>query len=269
MAKNYVLESQAEFERLERQSRMDAYDFRRELEDWHPRKTGSILDAGCGSGIVSRYLSERFPTARVVGCDSSEHRVRQAADAARGRRNLEFAAQDLRKLGFSDATFDSAVCRFVLQHLEPEGQRSALAELHRVLKPGGSLRVVDIDGFLFNLHPQTPLISDVLERFDRQRPLDFRIGRRLPSLLAQTGFGGLDWRVEPMVFKGPSLDGELVLLEQRFDQASAFLAGFLGSEDRARAFRTEYMSCARSPNAVLFYDKFVVTGKRPGLAIVA
>ena len=44
------------------------------------RREPAILDAGCGSGVVSRYLATHFPTSRVIACDFSALRIAQAAE---------------------------------------------------------------------------------------------------------------------------------------------------------------------------------------------
>src|SRR4051794_14382575 len=113
----YVLENRAEFERLEKQSTLPKYDFRRELDGLKIKPNAKILDAGCGSGIICRYLSALNPRATVVGCDFSEIRVRQARQAARGYPNLSFECQDLTQLTFQSRTFDAVVSRYVVEHL--------------------------------------------------------------------------------------------------------------------------------------------------------
>ncbi|MFE1857926.1 class I SAM-dependent methyltransferase [Streptomyces anandii] len=93
-----------------------------------------ILDAGCGAGALSAALRERGAT--VTGIDTSP-----AMLALAGRRLGDDAELHLADLGgplpFDDGTFDDVVASLVLHYLEDWGP--ALAEMRRVLRPGGRL----------------------------------------------------------------------------------------------------------------------------------
>lgn len=93
---------------------------------------GRVLDAGCGSGGALRQLaSEGF--GRTVGCDFSPLALAHCTTASRGR----IAQADLTLLPFATAAFDLVTCADVLEHVEDDD--AALAELRRVLVPGGRL----------------------------------------------------------------------------------------------------------------------------------
>lgn len=87
--------------------------------------TTRVLDAGCGEGVIVDEFHDRLA---IEGLDPnySSARVRQGSLAA---------------LPYDAGTFDRALCLDVLEHLTFEEQRRALAELHRVVKPGGELFV--------------------------------------------------------------------------------------------------------------------------------
>ena len=84
-----------------------------------------MLDAGCGEGVIVDEFSGKL---QIEGVDAnySSDRVR---------------AGSLTALPYPAYTFDWALCLDVLEHLSYEEQPRALAELHRVLKPGGQLLV--------------------------------------------------------------------------------------------------------------------------------
>src|SRR5918993_5482006 len=84
-----------------------------------------VLDAGCGEGILVEEYADRLA---IQGIDASysSARVRHGS---------------LTALPYPDASFDRALCLDVLEHLTFEDQPRALAELHRVLVPGGELLV--------------------------------------------------------------------------------------------------------------------------------
>jgi ubiquinone/menaquinone biosynthesis C-methylase UbiE len=102
-----------------------------------PAAGDAILDAGSGTANVTAVLA--VPGARVTGidfCEPALERCRRKVPAA------EFLVADLtRPLPFPAATFDKAACSLVLHYLTPERQQFALAELFRVLRPGGALAI--------------------------------------------------------------------------------------------------------------------------------
>jgi SAM-dependent methyltransferase len=93
-----------------------------------------ILDAGCGSGGMTRFLGRR---GRVTGVDLAPQAVELAA--RRGVPRLVRAS--VTALPLRSASFDLVTSFDVLYHLEVEDDRAALRELHRVLRPGGLLLI--------------------------------------------------------------------------------------------------------------------------------
>ncbi len=102
-----------------------------------------VLDAGCGSG---RHLCESFrtPGVDVAGVDLNRDDLGKAKGflslMAKEQKGRWLVAQaDVTKLPFADGSFDVVICSEVLEHIEDN--RTAVAELVRVLKPGGDLVV--------------------------------------------------------------------------------------------------------------------------------
>ena len=92
----------------------------------------SVMDVGCGDGILLRLLSGRH-TIRAFGVDLSETRLRRA----RQENVIQPTCADASRLPFDSGVFDLCICTEVLEHLEtPE---IAIGEFHRVLKPEGRL----------------------------------------------------------------------------------------------------------------------------------
>ena len=96
----------------------------------------SVLDAGSGAGRMSRYLADRG--CRVQGVDLSPGMV---AMARRDHPDLAFAVGSLTALPFPDATFAGVLLWYSLIHTPPAGQATIVAEVARVLRPGGHLLV--------------------------------------------------------------------------------------------------------------------------------
>lgn len=95
-----------------------------------------VLDAGCGTGRMSRYLADRG--CAVEGADLSPGMVEQAR---RTHPDLSFEVARLTDLPHADTTFDGVLLWYSTIHTPPEGQPAIYAEAARVLKPGGHLLV--------------------------------------------------------------------------------------------------------------------------------
>lgn len=101
------------------------------------RSTGLICDLGCGPGHVARYLAQRG--AHVVGVDLSDEMV---VVARRRNPGLRFEQGNMLDLaGVADAAFAAVVAMYSLIHIDRPQVPIALAEMHRVVAPGGILAV--------------------------------------------------------------------------------------------------------------------------------
>jgi ubiquinone/menaquinone biosynthesis C-methylase UbiE len=268
----YVLESHAEFDRLEKQSETEAYDFRQELADIASsvavRKVQAVLDAGCGSGIVTRYLAGLFPDARVVGCDREASRVTQLRERSQGSRHLSFDQASLEALPYSTNSFDLIVCRYVIQHLKPVVRKKVLNELHRCLKPGGTLRIIDMDGAFFNLFPMSKKTEKALHALFDQASVDMFVGRKLPTLLRSAGFAKVDWDIQTINFRGELKETEIGLNVERFEQMQGYFQSVLGTAAAARKFTHDFLSAMKERDAVFYYNKFIISAVKGRPALV-
>jgi len=122
---------------------------------------GALLDVGCGPGWVSIRASEGHPQLDCVGIDTNEEMVRFAQRNAAGRLNCTFKVMDAAAIVYPADTFDRIVGVQTMHHWkEPE---AILAELQRVLKPGGWCDLLDadadsdqIDGWIDRTGPWPP-----------------------------------------------------------------------------------------------------------------
>jgi SAM-dependent methyltransferase len=100
-------------------------------ELWATAAPESVLDVGCGEGVLTVEWAERLRGGRVVGIDLDDPKLR-AEWAARTRPNLEFRAEEATSLSFADDEFDLAAAIEVLEHV-PEPDRT-VAEMARVAR---------------------------------------------------------------------------------------------------------------------------------------
>lgn len=112
-------------ERILRERRFDLHGARR------------ILDVGSGAGqIVKHLLKYADPEAEINSIDLSREMLRRARNRLKSR-VPRFVAADFTRLPFADESFDCVTCGYVLEHV-PDA-RSGLAELSRVMTPGGRM----------------------------------------------------------------------------------------------------------------------------------
>ena len=106
--------------------------FRSTLDELFERAApGSVLDVGCGEGVLTCEWAERLGDGRVVGIDLDDPKLR-AEWATRDRVNLDFHAEDATSLPFADGEFDLAAAIEVLEHVpDPE---ATVAEMARVAR---------------------------------------------------------------------------------------------------------------------------------------
>ncbi len=136
-----------------------------------------VLDLGCGTGLLTARIAEERPGARVVGCDFSAGMLGQAAARTSA---AVFVQGDAMHLPVRDASVDVVTCTESF-HWYPDQER-ALAEMRRVLRPGGRLLVALVN-------PRTAVVSDVAGRWSRLagQPFHWPTRRRMRELAEAAG----------------------------------------------------------------------------------
>jgi 2-polyprenyl-3-methyl-5-hydroxy-6-metoxy-1,4-benzoquinol methylase len=98
---------------------------------WAEAAPESVLDVGCGEGVLTVEWAERLGDGRIVGIDLDDPKLRTEWEK-RSRANLEFRAEEATRLSFEDDEFDLAAAIEVLEHVpDPE---ATVAEMARVAR---------------------------------------------------------------------------------------------------------------------------------------
>jgi arsenite methyltransferase len=208
-----------------------------------------VIDIGCGPGFYAAELLEQLgPQGCVVGVDTSAPMLAAAARRCEGRGRAEFHQAPATGLPVADASFDRALSVQVMEYVADVP--AALAEIHRVLRPGGRAVVWDVDWSTLSWHSRDPeRMARVLVAWDRHLAHP-ALPRTLAAALRAAGFA--DVRVEPHVFATTELDSEtyggraLALVENfvaGIDAESAVVAKEWAAEQRELAARGEYFFC--------------------------
>jgi ubiquinone/menaquinone biosynthesis C-methylase UbiE len=157
----------------------------------HLRPGMELLDCGCGLGTITVGLARAVAPGRVVGIDLDADQIARAQQYAADQKvsNLRFETASIYELPFPDGSIDAIFSHAVFTHLGDP--MAALADLYRVLRPGGvvGIRNSDIDGHL--LTPADPLLMrfwQILGRLFERNGGNPYLGKQQRALLRQAGF---------------------------------------------------------------------------------
>ncbi len=150
-----------------------------------------VLEAGCGVGAQTVPLASRSPEARLVSIDVSAGSLAEARSKAKasGVANVELLQADIFDLPFRAASFDHVFVCFVLEHVARPVE--ALRALKEVLRPGGTITVIEGDHGSAYFHPDSPAAHEVIRCLVALQEMsggNALIGRQLHPLLLAADF---------------------------------------------------------------------------------
>jgi len=226
-----------------------------------------VLEAGCGVGAQTVIVARQSPGAHITSIDISAESLAQARRVVEGEGfwDVRFLQADIFQLPFDDHSFDHVFVCFVLEHLrDPVG---ALERLKRLLRPGGTITVIEGDHGSVYFHPES---EHAHKAIDCQVELQARaggnalIGRALYPLVTQAGFRNVlvSPRMvyvdasRPALVEGFTKKTFTAMIEGVRDEA--IRAGLLDAESFDRGVRDLYR--AAEPDGVFCYTFFKAVG---------
>ncbi|MCC2626897.1 MAG: Methyltransferase type 11 [Thermomicrobiales bacterium] len=167
-----------------------------ELADIVPGE--DVLEVGCGTGeIAMRAKARTGPAGAVAGIDPASEMIAMARQkASQAGVDIDYRVAAVEALPFLDATFDAVVSSLMLHHLPEDLKPRALAEVRRVLKPGGRLVVVDFKRPTSRLERLSPvwLLHRSVEAHSSLQ--------KLPALMTAAGFSTIESRDTGIAYLG-------------------------------------------------------------------
>ena len=142
----------------------------------------SVLDIGCGTGALVTLIKRLHPDVDVVGLDPDPKaltRARRKAERMAAPIQLDQGFSD--ELPYPDASFDRVFSSFMLHHLQAGEKEKTMREVRRVLKPGGSLHLLDFGG------PELGQNGSLARLFHSSHSLRDNSDSRIIALMSQAG----------------------------------------------------------------------------------
>lgn len=260
--RKYVLENQEENARLEKQAQLKNYSLPQEMTHFKLNGNERVLDAGCGNALLGRYLTEQYPQIKYTGADISSARIADARSGSPKTFKFEVInlhqAEDYKNVrGKVDIIFN----RYVMHHLRHH--EVILKNFFDTLTSGGRVCLIDIDGLFVNLGTTNSSLRESIDKIAANFGGDLTVGRTLPALMKLVGFTEIKWVVEPMIFQGRDREDEIDQFKDRLTFAKPVMEEILGGELAFQRFYKDYISELSNPEVALFYNKFMIEGKKP------
>jgi demethylmenaquinone methyltransferase/2-methoxy-6-polyprenyl-1,4-benzoquinol methylase/phosphoethanolamine N-methyltransferase len=156
----------------------------------------SVLDVGCGTGGLALGAARRVgSTGTVWGIDAAPEMIEEARlKARRAGQPVQFAVQPVEAMSFPNATFDVVLSSLMMHHLPGDLRPRALAEIRRVLRPGGRIVVIDLQPISRPLRPWEPgwMITKLHRMQTRSDARPRADGAPLASILREAGFTAVE-----------------------------------------------------------------------------
>jgi ubiquinone/menaquinone biosynthesis C-methylase UbiE len=141
-----------------------------------------VLEIGCGTGNLALLVKRVRPQLEVVGLDPDPKALARAArKARRAGVPLELDRGFADELPYADGSFDRVLSSLMFHHLEADLRSASLRQVVRVLRPGGSLHLMDFGGDSHQRHGLARLAR-------RSRTLKDNWDGRIPTLMREAGF---------------------------------------------------------------------------------
>ena len=259
---DYIMEDPREAMRLE--LKVDPHAWVQKYLARRLRTGAEILSVGCGPGVILREACALDASIRATGLDISEERVREAKQKNRDNAQANFVRGDAQAMEFASNSFDLVYSRMLLEYLKDK--ESAVREMTRVCKRGGTVLLQDLDGQLLWHYPEDPVVQATVEKVVKAlgtTGFDPFVGRKLFHLAHRAGLKNIDVQIECYHLIAGEIEAEILKQwELKLEIAESQLTRLLGSEKSAREQSRRFLEYLCRPDTLTYSTVFTVTGEK-------
>jgi len=218
----------------------------------------SVLDVGCGSGVVTLEIAKFVFPGQVVGIDRDQNLVEQAKQRHGSEPNLQFSTDDILSPKINNS-FDFVYCRFVLWAVPDRDL--ALHNMIKLARHGGVICAQEPDAGGVIYWPDIPAHRQYWDgrikyHQDREDGIDPTLGRKLYALFTQIGL--TDIRVGVSALYKENFDWQTSVQNYVGPGADAIKAGYI--DERVLNERAEW---AKNPLSFMMFPTILVSGRKP------
>lgn len=260
---NYIMDTLEEGQRIERKT-----DRPLTIEQlrWAGISSGlRVLDLGCASGTTSRLVAEIVgKSGIVVGVDASESRLEEGKRHTHHYSTIEYRQGYAESIPATEREFDVSWSRFLFEYLTDPA--TALGEMIRVTKPGGTVCVSDIDGNCIWHSPCNAYLANEVDEAIRTLGIDFhpRIGLALYSMFVDAGLQDLKVDIRAYHIIAGTIDVEQEehwVMKLRGVEQALQKRGWCS--DRTAALVHHFINHLRDPRTLTYSVLISVRGRVP------
>jgi arsenite methyltransferase len=230
------------------------------IELLHLKPGEKVLDIGSGPGFLASAMADIVGcNGEVCGIDISPELLALAKERYRHQTQLKFLHAEASTIPFPDAYFDVVTVTQVLEYLPDVGP--AMLEVHRVLRPGGRVLILDTDWDSIVWHAEDPArMKKVLSAWDAHLANPY-LPRSLGSSMRATGFQVREQKIIPLFnpeFREESFSNRMI------DLIGPFVTGRGGiTADEVKAWAAELRRIGQEGNYFFSLNRYVFVGLKP------
>ena len=210
---------------------------------------GTVIDLGCGTGMdVSNLAKLLGNEVTVVGVDHDNAMLDKGRSSFVGQENIQFILSEANTIPFESETVSGLRAERLIQHLkEPE---NTISEMHRVLKKGQPLVIVETDWASLTFYNEhLPIESKIIQYLTVKKINNGLAARKLTDYVESAGFGNINIEIFPFIIKSLKEANEYLWIELMINEAAnenfisgterdVFLAALHNADDK------NYFACS-------------------------